>query len=313
MDIRQLRYFLGILEAKSVTKAAEVLRVAQPALGLQIRNLERELGVQLLVRHARGVSPTEAGVLLARHAESIVRIFEHAQQDLVDYGKTPRGHVSLGMSMTAAHVLVGPLVDCCHRKFPAVQLTLTEGLSKQLIDLIATDKLDIALMFNPDDHPELVRKPLIDEPLMFLRPAGSERLPASIGLPEMFAHELVLPSRPHLMREIAENGARDAGQSVRIFCEADAVTTMIELVRHGLATTLLPMGVVKAEVANGEIRAQRVAAERFRRTLYIVHSARRPQSKAIDAVCREIEAVVGDLVGAGNIGWTLPRADARRA
>ena len=209
--------------------------------------------------------------------------------------------------MTAAHLLVGPLADRCRRKFPAVQLTLTEGLSRQLIQRIAADDLDIALMFHPHDHPELVRKPLIDEPLMFVRPAGNDRLPPAINLPELFKHELVLPSRPHLMREIAETAALESGQSLRLFCEADAVTTMIELVRRGLAQTLLPLAVVKTEVDNREIRVQRVNSENFRRTLYIVHSDKRPQTKASEAVYREVVALAQELARDGDVDWALPR------
>lgn len=313
MDIRQLRYFLGILEAKSVTRAAEVLRVAQPALGLQIRNLERELGVQLLVRHARGVSPTEAGVLLARHAEAIVRIFEHAQQDLIDYGKTPRGRIALGMSNTAARVLVGGLIQRCRAKLPSVQLTITEGLSRPLLDQVAANTLDIALVYYPDERADLIQKPLIEDDLVFVRPPGSNRLPASIGIHELFDHELILPSHPHAMRELAESAARQAGETLRVFCEVEAVGSMIELVGRGLAPTLLPLCALEAEVAARRVRTQRIASNAFKRTLYLVHAADRPQSKALDAVGREIEMLCDELVRAGNIGWTLPAAPGRTA
>jgi LysR family transcriptional regulator, nitrogen assimilation regulatory protein len=308
MDIRQLRYFLGILEAKSVTKAAEVLHVAQPALGLQIRNLERELGVQLLRRHARGVAPTEAGVLLARHAESIVRMFERAQQDLVDYGKAPRGRISLGMSHTAAHVVVGPLLERCRKKFPAVTIILSEGLSKQLVDMVADGRLDIALTYHPSALPGLSSQPLVEDRLVLVRPGGTDRIAPTISLPELFKHELALPSRPHLVREMAEAAARDAGEELRVYCEVDSVATMIGLVRRGQAATLLPAGAVQSEVETKRVRTQRADSPHFRRTLHLVRSVDRPQSKAMDAVYDEIHALAQELARAGTSGWTLPGA-----
>ena len=84
MDIRQLRYFSAIAEAGSFTKAAERVRIAQPALGLQIKKLEEELGTVLLVRHSRGVQVTEAGALLLRHAGSILQLVEDARLEVMD-------------------------------------------------------------------------------------------------------------------------------------------------------------------------------------------------------------------------------------
>ena len=82
MDVRQLRYFVEVVEAKSFTRAAERVHVAQPALGFQVRKLEDELGVSLLHRHSRGVDPTEAGTALLRHAHAVLRQIELARQEL---------------------------------------------------------------------------------------------------------------------------------------------------------------------------------------------------------------------------------------
>lgn len=87
MNIKQMRYFLGILEAGSFSKAAESLGVAQPALGLQVQKMENELGVSLLVRHSRGVIPTEAGDVLAKHAVDIVAEAERIRRDIMKMGR----------------------------------------------------------------------------------------------------------------------------------------------------------------------------------------------------------------------------------
>ena len=93
MDIRQLRYFSEIVEAKSFTRAANRVRIAQPALGLQIRKLEDELGAELLRRHSRGVEATEAGTVLLRHANAILKQVEQARQEVMDLSGPPRGEI----------------------------------------------------------------------------------------------------------------------------------------------------------------------------------------------------------------------------
>jgi len=105
MDVRQLRYFVEVVEAKSFTRAAERVHVAQPALGFQVRKLEDELGVTLLHRHSRGVDPTEAGRALLRHAHAVLRQIELARQELMDLSGPPRGAIALGITPTASALL----------------------------------------------------------------------------------------------------------------------------------------------------------------------------------------------------------------
>jgi len=124
MDVRQLRYFTEIVEAKSFTRAADRVRVAQPALGLQIRKLEEELGVSLLHRHSRGVEPTEAGIVLLGHANAILKQIEQAQRDVTDLSGPPRGAVVLGITPTASALLATRLIRTCQALYPGVSLNL---------------------------------------------------------------------------------------------------------------------------------------------------------------------------------------------
>lgn len=307
MDIRQLRYFLGVLEAKSLTKAAEPLHVAQPALGLQIRNLERELGVQLLVRHARGVAPTEAGELLARHAELLLRQFDRARQELMDYGKAPRGRIAVGLTSTAAQVLVAALVERCRRKYPEVQLVITENRSKRLTELVAEDKIDLALTFHPGNGADLVSTPLIEETLMLVRAPSREKLPHTIDISAVLEEELILPSRPHLVREMVEAAAKAREKEIKLYCNIDSVMAIKELVRRGLAPTVLPLGAVYKEVENGELTVQQIANADLQRTLYLIYSVGRPSSKTRDAVRLEIQKVAHGFARSGAMGWNLPQ------
>ena len=136
MDVKQLRYFLGVFDAKSITKAADLLFVAQPALGLQIRKLEEELGVELFSRHSRGVTPTEAGIRLANRARVLLSQFERVKQDILDFAEEPHGRVAIGMTPTTTLVLAAAVADRCREAYPEITLNILEGLSERPLTTI---------------------------------------------------------------------------------------------------------------------------------------------------------------------------------
>jgi LysR family transcriptional regulator, nitrogen assimilation regulatory protein len=110
VDIRKLRYFVAVSEQKSFTKAAEILRIAQPALGLQIRQLEQQLKVQLLVRHSRGVELTEAGVILLERARDILERVEMARAAVRDSAPAQGERITIGMAPSISAMLSYPLI-----------------------------------------------------------------------------------------------------------------------------------------------------------------------------------------------------------
>jgi len=308
MDLKGLRLFLGVLRHKSITRAAEHLYIAQPALGLQIRKLEEEFGLQLLQRHSRGVTPTEAGLLLAQHAEILLRQAERAERDLLDYGTTARGRVSIGLSPTVSQVMAVVLVERIRRDLPDVVLTLSEGLSERLMDRVGKEGIDAALTYNPAHPGEgIVVEPLVKEVLYFIAPAGSEPGGGTdaepVTLARALGRPLVLPSRPHLLRLIIEDRAREIGASVEVGHEVDSVAVMKEFVRCGLGCSVLPFGAVSQEVRDGRIVARRIVEPEIERTLHLAFLASRPSSKAFLAVCDLMRTVAGEIADRGAAGW----------
>lgn len=307
MDIKQLRYFLCVLEAKSVTKAAEVLHVAQPAVGMQIRNLEEELGVKLLVRHSRGVTPTEAGTELAKHAESLLRDFERARQDVMNIGGEPRGRVSVGMTEAVMHALAADLLKACRRKFPAVLLDFSEGMSDRLSEWITEDRLDVALTYHPPDDSGLVREILAIESLCFAVPAKHAVAGVSeITLREALKYDLILTSQMSFFRVQVEQAANMASLALNIVCEADSPAMIKEFVRSGMGCSVVPFSGVRPEVENGSIFAPRIVDPEVQRTLYLSYTKKRENSKVLRAVCGEIRNIVRELIEFGDIRWTAP-------
>jgi LysR family transcriptional regulator, nitrogen assimilation regulatory protein len=136
MDLRQLKYFVQITESGNLSRAAEVLRVAQPSLSQQMRNLEDELGVELLARHARGVTPTELGQLLYNHARRILAEVDRAKESVRSHSANPSGRISVGLPTSASRGLSLSLFLALAQRQPNITLHLVEAMTGYLDELV---------------------------------------------------------------------------------------------------------------------------------------------------------------------------------
>ena len=149
MDIRQLRYFLGIAEAGSISAAAARLRVAQPALSQQMAKLEAELGARLMERGPRGVMLTGAGEALREHAHVVLRDLERAREAVqAEAGGPVQGNVTIGLPTTVAMVLTLSLLLAMRERHPGVALHLVESQSGHLVEWLRQGRLDVAVLFD---------------------------------------------------------------------------------------------------------------------------------------------------------------------
>ena len=227
MDVRQLRYFVEVVQAKSFTKAAERVRVAQPALGFQVRKLEEELGSKLLVRHSRGVRTTEAGDALLKHAHAILRQIELAKQEVIDLAGPPRGPLALGVTPTASALLSTRIVQKCGADYPGIALNLVEGLSEEVMRWLDEGRIDLGFTYNPTAIRGIETKALLIEDLFYISPRGDGADGAEkIALAKLRNRPLILPSKPHGTRMLVERAAEERDIPIRISCEVDSVSTV---------------------------------------------------------------------------------------
>lgn len=304
MTLRQLHYFLRILELKSFSKAAANLHIAQPALGLQIRKLEEELGVPLLNRHSRGVTPTEAGLILREHAQTVLRQVERAKLALVDFAGPPRGKVAVGVTPTVNMMLAASLVSRCRDEFPKVGLSLVEGMSETLMEWVENDRLDMAFSYNADAARGLVCEPLLAEDLLLIGAAKDERrLKKTVAFGDVAKLPLILPTNRHGLRQIVDEAADKRGIELNIVMEIDSVHASKELVERGLGYTVLPMGAVFHEIEEGRLMARAINTPQLARKMYLAYSAKRPSSKGALAVRQIMRDVVGAGLAAGHWAW----------
>jgi LysR family transcriptional regulator, nitrogen assimilation regulatory protein len=300
MDIRQLRYFVGVLEAKSLNKASVLLHVAQPALSTQIRNLERELGVKLLDRHARGIAPTRAGDRLAQHAYQLLRQVDRVRLDLSGYATAPSGDVVMSVAPSIPRSVTAAIAERCRRELPGVQLRIVERLRQQA----QADRLTaLALTFHPEKGAPFSREPLVQDELVLVCPANEGPGRAEIGLREVFQQPLILPSRSHCLRQLVEAAALAGGHELRIACEVDSFEVIRELVERNVAKAILPIAYVWHGMEKRKLKVAKIRNPRLQRTLYMLHSSRHVRSSAIDPVCCIVRAVIFECIDRESFGW----------
>lgn len=300
MDVRQLRYFSEIVAAKSFTRAADRVRVAQPALGLQIRKLEDELGVPLLHRHSRGVEPTEAGMVLLGHANAILKQIEQAQREVTDLSGPPRGHIVLGITPTASALLATRLVRTCRDSYPGISLNIFEGLSEEIMHRLDDNSLDMGFSYNPGAAKSIVTEPLLCEDLYLVGAAGVDDPGDKVPFSEVCKRPLILPSRGFGLRDWMDDTARDRELTFEVAFEIDSVATQRELVEGGLGFTVLPFAVVERAVRGGQMFAAQIVRPHISRTLHFAFAAAHTENKASRAVREVIDRVIAESIAEGG-------------
>ena len=304
MTIKQLQYFLRIAELKSFSKASAHLHVAQPALGLQVRKLEEELGVKLLNRHSRGVTPTEAGLLLRDHALVIVRQVERAKQSVTDLAGPPRGKIAVGLTPTLNLILATQLVERCRSECPEISLSIVDAMSEDLMEWVENDRLDLAFSYNPSAVKGLVCEPLLTEDLCLIGPGGENGgQPETARIAELARLPLILTSAASGLRALAEEAARANKIDLNLVLEIDSVTATKEMVAKGIGYAILPLGAVHREVGDGRLTARRFARPTLSRNMYLAYSASHPGSNATTAIREVMRQVVQENLASGDWSW----------
>ncbi|MEN3292090.1 MAG: LysR family transcriptional regulator, nitrogen assimilation regulatory protein [Burkholderiales bacterium] len=302
MELRQLKYFIAIIESGSFSKAAIESHVVQSALSQQIAALETELEVQLLVRSAQGVTPTTAGQLFYQHAQHLLRQVEHAKTLVRASDGKPSGRVTIGLPTSTAATLSLPLLEACLALYPGIQLHLMEGLSRQMHQALINGKADMVIQFSGQPEHGLRARRLLTEEL-FVVSANQANGPApevgAITLCGLRDMPLLLPERGNGLRDLVEAQLAALGVAVTPVAELGSLTTMIEAAEQGIGATLLPMGAFHRQYRAGTLRADRIENLSIMRGLMLCVSETLPLTEAAQALHGLIIRVVNDLVHQG--------------
>lgn len=301
MDFRRLGYFMRIAELGSLSKAADRLRIAQPALSRQVRILEEELGVTLFARHRRGMYLTREGEELRNRIVGPLRQIDHAVEDIRAQSREAETHVALGLPPSVSYILAGPLTKRVLLQAPTMSLRVVEGYAGHLIDWLQRGEIDIALLYGPASGYQLAAEELLLEELMLVGPPDS---PLSPSTPVPFASlanlPLALPSHPHGLRVVVDQLAARTGTSLSVRFQADSFTLLKNIVEAGLGHTILPLSAFSRDVQAGRVRYAPITNPRVTRQLVLGMARDATRSRAAQKLGFMVREEVASLVKRGE-------------
>jgi LysR family nitrogen assimilation transcriptional regulator len=309
MNLRQLRYFVKIVEVGNMTRAASELHVAQPALGMQIRQLEENLGVALLVRHSRGVGPTPAGATLHRHALAILDLVEESRRAVISAAGQESESVRLGLTPALMLVLGAEIAVVARDRLPHVFLSLSEAMSHVLADTLLRGDLDMAIGYDFPETPRLERTALLEEDLVFVT-LPVEGAAESIPFGDLIEETLILPEQGDTVRTCVTLAAQAIGAQPNIAFEVRSVPAMKSLIQRGAGAGVLPYAAVLDEVREKRLLARRVTAPALRRTLYLAVRAGAASPRNAVGLRALIRESLGGLIATlGRLAHPLASAE----
>lgn len=302
MELRQLRYFVAIVDHGSLSRAARVLHIAQPALTQQIRQLEEELAAQLLHRSAQGVMATDAGKTFYEHAQAILKQVDDAKWAVAQSTDKPAGTVALGVPQSVSSALALPLLTAVREHYPEISLQLTEELSGNLIEQLKSGRINLAVLFDDGQLGAFSTTPLVEEEMMFITRAGSQFAPKgkSLSLTKALEAPLILPGLQHGVRPRIENIARAAGLSILQVIDINSVAILRSAILADIGATILPVAPVLTEIEQGQMSAYRIAGISITRTVSLCSSKNIPLTNAAAAVSRLVLRVTHELCASGR-------------
>lgn len=277
MELRQLAYFVAVVEEASFTRAAARMHVAQPGVSAQIRQLEREFGQELLDRSGRTVRLTEAGRTVLPFARAALSAVEGAKLAVDELAGLVRGHVAIGM-VTSHNVDIPSMLASFNKDHPAVAITLAEAYSSTLVEYVRTGRLDVAIIGVAQDPPDLELHTLSDEPLVAA--VSDKRAKSRIAIEDLKDRPLICLPHGTGIRAILESVCAAAGFQPSVTLEAGTPLVLAELAERGLGMAILPESVVRNRP---RLRVQEIIGAQLRGRLALAWRENAPRSPAARA------------------------------
>lgn len=303
MDLRHLRYFVAIVDYSSLSKAANHLFVAQPALSQHIRHMEDELEVSLLHRTPKGVTPTDAGQRLYKHAKILLSMAAELPDTVRDAVANPVGEVRVGMSGTVSELLSVPLIQAARKVYPGIRIRPVEAMSGYVLDWLRRGDVDVALVYASADPKGVAVHHVLTESLcLFGAPdalPGDASPMSTLPLAEVLKLDLITPGLANGLRGLIEEAALTIQTPVKPILEIDSYIQIKKLGLVGAGYGILPETAVEQEVRAGLLNKWLIDKPPLRRSIYLTYSDERQLSTATRAITRLVWSVSRQLVKDG--------------
>jgi LysR family nitrogen assimilation transcriptional regulator len=304
LNIKQLSYFIALAEHGSISAAANVLNMAQPSMSENIAKLEKQLDMQLAIRGSRGIQLTEAGSVLARRGSEILQSIAALVEEIRHLAGEPRGPVRIGITPSLSILLAVPLLETINSEFPDIRMSFSEGMSSDVLEWVASDRVDIGCVYDAHDSVTFSIDPLLTEDLFLV--TAPDNWPGKIG-PDGIALDpipaakladlpLVLTGPMNGARKFQERFARSIGIQLNVIASIDSLPHIAEMVTRASAYTITSHGAVVNRVAEGKLALVRIVDPGLNRKAFLVRRRSRPVSRVCAVVENRIKTIVGEMI-----------------
>jgi len=300
VDFTKLKSFVKIVDAGSVSRAASLLRTAQPALSQQIAALESHFKHKLLTRSNTGITPTEAGLVLYRHAQLLLKQIEQAKIDIDNSSKSLAGRVSIGLATySTSSALSLPILKEIKSLHPQIIVHINDSFGHVLSELIMTGKMDMAMIYGSGPIKGVKLQPLFREELYLVSPAEPAAKKATdepLQLAALADVKLLLPSQGHFLRRLIDESLARARVTPKVVSEIESVSALGAAVTEGLGSTILPASVAASASSFAGVEVRRLVRPAIEATVSLCVSAHLPLSEPALATRSVLLTVVEKLM-----------------
>lgn len=304
MNTKQLQYFLTTAENKSIASAAKCLDISQPAISLQLANLEHELKIKLFNRDFRGVTLTSAGLKFKQHAEKILLQIQTAKIEMTEGLEAFSGKVVVGLSQAACNVLSVELLNELEHRYENIELTFRVGPSYIVNSWLLEKKVDIAICYDiPEkEGSELTILELISEDLRLYistkpqDPAYSElTLYSSMPFSDLQYYKIFMPDQDDALSKMLIKNADNLNIKLKTKDAFGQMTTTLHFVTQGIALVVCPSSATFHLEQNRQIRGINIIEPNLKQNVYLVKNHAIETSRAVDAVFELIREVTASV------------------
>jgi LysR family nitrogen assimilation transcriptional regulator len=274
MEIKQLHNFCKVAELGSLTAAAKTLDLTQAALSRQLALLEAELKVELFRRTGRGLVPTPAGRRLLEQAHLLLQQVAQLPLAVQKASEAARGTLALGLPPSLARTIVVPLVEAFQAHIPEVVMRSVDGLSANLVELVASGKLDCAIVYNTTPTQNVILTPLTSESLYLVSgPIDGPPLGASVPLKDVADLPLIAAGRDNAVHQTLCFGLARLGKTPYVIHEIANLTAILDLVRRGRCYSVIPVSGVHSCIGDEKLRLHRIRRPALEIALFLAQPA----------------------------------------
>ena len=293
ITLRQLRYLSALAKHRHFGRAAEDCAVTQPALSMQVRELEREIGAELVERRPNEIVLTDIGVDVARRAEHILA----STRDLVDFVRhrdVLSGALKLGIIPTLAPYILPRVLPLLQKQYPQLRLEVRETQTKLLLEELVSGELDAVMLALPPEGADVETLALFTDAFLLAVPA-SDPLPAKrrVNIADVDQRRLVLLEEGHCLRDQALAFCATKRRDQPAGLGATSLTTVMQMVANGYGVTLVPEVSIDAELRDARVKLLRFAEPEPGRTIGLAWRRTSPRAKDFEALGAVVKAAVG--------------------